>query len=68
MNAIRHLGRGFVVSLLIVVVLVLAAWGLLELATWLWRVLAAASPLAGVLFALGCVGFGLGGTALVLGW
>lgn len=56
-----NLFKGFGWTLLLAAVLLTAAWGLIELAAYLWKVLHSMSPLAGVAWMWACVAAGLGG-------
>lgn len=60
-SPLRSLLSGFGGALLLGALLLGAAWGLIELAAWLWRWLHAVSPLAGVGWAWTCVALALCG-------
>lgn len=72
MNAnLRSMLGGFCGALLLGAVLLAMAWGLLELAAWMWRMLHAVTPMLGVAWAWCCTALALVGMdklASVVGW
>jgi len=64
----KPLLQGFVLTTIALVILVLLAWGAIELAAYLWRLLSSVSPLAGVVAGCGMTSIGLAALERVAAW